>query len=366
MLETKLKLHALGCHIFAGGFSIGVEKHFALLGHLERTSYAVASWQRYRPLVPVYVDKAAQWGDAVREHRGRVDWLYANPPCAPWSVSSVGYRRGLDSSLLDWTRDVVRVGADVGARVVAIESVRGALKNGAHFYDALWREHRSVWGGMMWVLVNAVDHGLPQDRARLFVVLAPEVFKVIRSTTPATTILDAIAGAPADVPISSKSIYSPGHGVNPDDIVACVPLLEPGQRMSSVSPTVLSAVSPQLAESMAGVKFTAHLPYKLRADAPCPVVYGLPRYVHPTEPRLLTLRELMRVTGYPDDFEFVGADQGTACRQLGKTVCPPVGEWLAREVAAYLRGERAERGGGQVVLDCASRGGQQQLTIEDL
>lgn len=357
-------LRALGVHIFAGGFSIGVQEHFQLLGHLERTNYGVASWRKYRPGVPVHVDRAARWAGAIEEYRGKVDLLESNPPCSIWSVASVGQSvHGDKSALLDWTRDVVRVGREVEARVVVIESVRRAMTDGAHFYESLWRENRDRWPGMMWVLVNAVDHGVPQYRPRLFVVFAPEVFQFKRPAAAPRTVLEAIAGAPDDDPIEPKSLYAP-RGLN-EEVMECISLLEPGQRLGQLSVAAVRAVAPALAEKLP-LKFDAHLPYRLRSDEACPVVYSSPKYVHPTEQRMLTLRELMRLTGYPDDFEVVDRDQLSACRQLGKTVVPQVGAWLAGEVAAYLRGERACRGAGQAVHDCASRGRVTQLTVEDL
>lgn len=369
---------ALGLHIFAGGFSIGVQSHFALLGHLERTKLGVASWRKYRPGVPVFIDKKAQWSDAVEQFHGEVDFFYANPPCSCWSVTSVGQAvHGERSALLDWTRDVYRVARQVDAKVVAIESVRRAMTAGAHFYEQMWRENRDMWPGMVWVLVNAVDHGVPQQRPRLFVVLAPEVFKLERPATPSRTVLEAIAGAPACEPIRAKSLYAP-RGTN-EEIMRCIDLLEPGKRFKQIPMERLAARSEVAARIVQTIKFDAHLPYRLRVDEPCPVVYSSPKYVHPTEDRLLTLRELMRLTGYPDDFEIVEKDQIAACRQLGKTVVPQVGGWLAGEIAAYLRGERASRGAGLAVCDCSSRGGRpivlggghgrfvpRQMTVEDL
>lgn len=346
-------MNALGVSIFAGGFSIGVERHFDVLAHLERTDYGVKTWRRYRPGVPVHVSKTTSW--PVADYAGKVDFVYGNPPCAAWSPTSVGYVRKSDSKWLDWATDVVRVGHDLGAKVIAIESVRGALLHGAPFYRSLRDDYKL---SASWVMVNARDHGLPQHRPRVFILFTRgEVFVPEWEALQMPRALDVIAGPPAshNEPISSKSIYSPGRGIRPEDLLACIPALKPGKRLWAREITVeeIAPYSANLAARIGGVKFAGHMLTRLPLDGPCPVVYGLARYVHPTEDRLLTLRELMRLTGYPDDFTF-DADQATALRMLGKGICPPVGEWLAGEVAAYLRGERDVLYRREALFDCCS------------
>lgn len=363
---ARSNLRAVGLHIFAGGMSIGVGKHFQLMGHLERTKYAVRSWEKYRPDVPVWVDKTARWEEPVAKFRGQVDTLYCNPPCSIWSGASAGLKVKEESSALrDWTRDCFRVGRELGAKVVVVESVRNALNHGSQFYRDLWREHHDQWGGMMWVKVNAIDCGVPQYRPRLFVVLAPEVFKFERPSAPRRTLLETIAGAPPDEPVKATSLYRP-KGLH-DAVFECAKLLEPGQKLNDLSDEVVRRVSPGLADKLPKM-YPAHLPHRLRADEPCPVIYSMPKYVHPLEPRFLTWRECARLTGYPDDFEMLENEQMTKFRMLGKTVVPQVAEWVAREVAAYLRDERACRGEGEAVVNCATdsrAAAKYQMTLED-
>lgn len=336
---------ALGVHIFAGGFSIGVEKHFDVLAHLERGKYGVKSWAAYRPNVPSIISDAGAWD--TKPYEGKVDMVYGNPPCALWSSASAGYK--LDH-LFDWTRDVARVGKAVGAKVVVTESVRNAVR-GAPKYRELAAEHGF---SLAWVFVNARDHGLPQNRARLFFVMQPLEAGVFvpefeeRETPKILDVIGRALGAPykgddvAALPINArKSVYAiPGSNVHAVDMLKLLPHLPQGQRVNKLPKEILEQVTPDFAKYVAsGRGWPGHLMTRLKEDEPCPVVYGLARYVHPKEDRLLTFRELMRIQGYPDDFLFEG-DQANGLRMLGKTVCPPVGEYIAREVAAHLRGER--------------------------
>lgn len=354
-MATETAPVALGCHIFAGGFSIGVEKHFQLTAHLERSTYGVKSWKEYRPNVPAIVSKEAKWD--LAPYKGKVDFVYGNPPCALWSSASAGYQL---EHLFDWTRDVARVGAEVGAKATVIESVRAAVR-GAPKYRALAAEYGF---SLAWVFVNTRDHGQAQDRKRLFFVLLPReagVFEPVFEPRPTPKILDAIAGARRDGDRESldieyrKSCYAiPGSGVFAADMAKLLPYLPQGERVNKLPMEVLTEHAPAFAKYVeSGRGWPGHLMTRLRADEPAPVVYGLARYVHPTEDRVLTLRELMRLQGYPDDFHFEG-DQPTGLRMLGKTVCPPAGEYIAREVAAYLRGERDVRYVDEAAFPCCT------------
>jgi DNA (cytosine-5)-methyltransferase 1 len=245
------------------------------------------------------------------------------------------------SPLLGWARDIMRVANATGARAVAIESVRGAFWHGAQVYRQLRDDFG--WRSMQWLFVNAHDHGLAQWRPRLFVVYANEAFVPEWTPRPPVRVLDAIASAPADDPISPKSIHTV-PGVPREDVLRCVPAIKPGCRLHQTSDEDLAAASSQVVvDGVRRAKFSVYELRRLHPDQPCLVVYGEARYVHPTEDRLLTLRELMRLQGYPDDFSFEDERQLSALKMLGKSVCPPVGEWLAGEVAAHLRGERDVR-----------------------
>jgi DNA (cytosine-5)-methyltransferase 1 len=347
-------MRALGCHIFAGGFSIGVEKHFELLAHFERGPLGVDSWRAYRPDVPVSINKTGTWPEA-KSLSGKVDFVYANPPCSPWSVLVTNKdRRWLDHPHLSWTRDALVVAQDTEARVLALESVRGAYRKGREHYRKLRDEFG--WKSLSWIFVNAADHGLAQRRLRLFIVFArDDVFAPEWSPRPLVSVTDAIAGAPADEPISPKSIYNPGRGVKPQDLLDCIPAVVQGSRITRTDPAVLETYNAAVAEYVRNRQtFDGHTLRRLTPDGQADVVLGLPRHIHPVEDRVLTVRELCRLMGYPDDFQFLDKHQANRCRTMGKSVCPPVGEWLAGEVAAHLRGERDVSYVDERVFWCAS------------
>ena len=76
--------------------------------------------------------------------------------------------------------------------------------------------------------------------------------------------------------------------------------------------------------------------FKLRPDFPCKTITAHMRldcnmYIHPTQPRGLTVREAARVQGFPDNYVFCGTLQAMY-RQVGNAVPPPLAKVLASAI----------------------------------
>lgn len=89
-----------------------------------------------------------------------------------------------------------------------------------------------------------------------------------------------------------------------------------------------------------------HSQRALSLDSPAPTVVSLPDdYVHPTEPRTLTVREMARFQSFPDAFEFRAKETtGGAKRrtevpqytQVGNAVPPKLAEAIGRRMAEVI------------------------------
>ena len=85
-----------------------------------------------------------------------------------------------------------------------------------------------------------------------------------------------------------------------------------------------------------------HSQRPLKWDAPSPTVVSLPDdYVHPKEPRTLTVRELARFQSFPDSFEFRAKESTGSMRrrfevpqytQVGNAVPPKLAEAVGRRI----------------------------------
>lgn len=98
---------------------------------------------------------------------------------------------------------------------------------------------------------------------------------------------------------------------------------------------------------MTSLRTRKHSQKALAWDQPARTVVTLPDdYVHPSEPRIFTVREMARFQGFPDDFEFRGKETTGSLRrrfevpqysQVGNAVSPflalAVGDMIARALA---------------------------------
>ncbi len=336
-------MKAVGVHIFAGGFSLGVEQHFTLVGHLETGKFGVATWSANRPGIPVRVDPRARWDETVAGLAGRVDLVYGNPPCGGFSRLNAN-GRGPGSPLNAGIAQVVHTGARLGARIIVVESVQQALTDGHPFFQPLYEEVRSRYPGQVWLLVNTFNHGVCQWRPRVFWILGSELFEVKPTVTEPSCLLKALAGIPPDAPNQEPL----EDVLDTPDLAAVIPDLPPGGTPHDI-PDIVREKAPRVLRLRQWTRFAMHWPTRLLVDEPGRVITSKPMLVHPTEGRLLTARECARLMGYPDGFRLVGGKR-TWMPQLAKGVCPPAGAWLAGEVAAYLRGERPGLGPGARVI----------------
>jgi DNA (cytosine-5)-methyltransferase 1 len=96
--------------------------------------------------------------------------------------------------------------------------------------------------------------------------------------------------------------------------------------------TVLAKTSKELLALMQQLQTKKHSQKALAWDQPARTVVTLPDdYVHPSEPRIFTVREMARFQGFPDDFEFRGKETTGSLRrrfevpqysQVGNAVSP--------------------------------------------
>ncbi len=165
-------------------------------------------------------------------------------------------------------------------------------------------------------VLQALEHGTPSRRTRVFASNvrleppvtvaredAPSVWEVIRDIEP----LGAEVPNHEDFPLSHERRRR-------------VAELDPGGSLYRY----------EAADGSVHHSWT-----RLRKDEVSPTVHGNSRFVHPTQPRLLTVREHARLMGYPDDYVFEGG-RSHQYDLVGESVPPPLGKAVAGEVQRAL------------------------------
>lgn len=322
------------------------------------------------------------------EWDGTVDVVFGGPPCQGFSF---GGKRKPNDERNALVFEFLRIVTELQPRYFMMENVPGLLADDhAHTIEKLLAGFNAagyeVGDGA--TLVNAADYGVPQDRRRVILlgwrrgessvrVPSPTVRHVERGVSLLDAIDDEYKGA------CGPSVWDAiGDLPDPDDfpelLLADIVQLKPailercGSKQSEYvrmlnggDPRDLSyprswdgtfiTASTRTGHSAAAVRrFAATaagemeqisrfrrlsrngLSRTLRAGTgPEHGSHTPPRPIHPTSPRVITVREAARLHSFPDWFRFHAA-KWHAWRQVGNSVPPLLARSIARQLVAAL------------------------------
>lgn len=301
-------------------------------------------------LRPLSADLAVTTPDEVATHFGfsaeDVDVLISCAPCTGFSQKQSRNHTKDDAR----NKLVERAAAFAEAwkpQYVVIENVKELLRGKhKHHFEGLNR-HLTNLGYEVFAEVHDLKHlGLPQSRIRSLIVakLGGHFSWHIPDRETFKTVRDTIGHLPA---------VEPGEQ-HPDDAMHVAPRMTERsmERMQAIpkdggSWTDIPDDLGHLRIPSMNVKKPGSFPDiygRLAWDRPAPTVTrecshpGNGRYSHPVQDRLLTVREMALIQGFPKDYQFRGS-LSFKYRQIGDAVPPMVAEQIARAILADAAGE---------------------------
>lgn len=164
--------------------------------------------------------------------------------------------------------------------------------------------------------LNAADYGATTDRVSLFISSHP--VEPAPDEEPGPAVGDLVAEMRDGVPNHEKEELS-------EEKMKQLDKMKPGEYLEPMSLNGASAGDGEDEEIYPNW-------FKLVPEATAPPLYGFSRFVHPFEPRLVTVREAARLMGFPDKFVFSG-NRNTQYESVGNAVPPR----LAMAVALALK-----------------------------
>ncbi len=260
----------------------------------------------------------------------KCDLIVAGPPCQGFSTlgkrDKKDARNKLSLLLLDWAK-LSR------AKVVVIENVPQFLTSP---YCRTLKKDFSVLGfeHVSWVL-NASDYGAAQHRKRSFTIFSriglPDEPRLSRKNL---TVEDAFKG------LSRVADAEGMHSTSKPSELALERIRHIPRNGSKID---LMKIAPHLcpeswfAMGCQAVDVWGRMNYKEPANTIrcCFWNPSKGRYIHPTEDRVITLREGARLQGIPDKWEFSGSRTSIA-RQIGNGVPIPLAEAVAKSVKSLF------------------------------
>ena len=250
----------------------------------------------------------------------RVDVVIGSPPCEPFTAANPRrlenpldrlYSDPVGSLVLEY----IRVVECVRPRVFVMENVP-AIMEGELKLAIASEFRRAGYGAVYFNVLRAEDYGTPSRRTRVFI-------SNVRIDPPKLGVRRTVWEAIGDLPSPSSEPEIPNH--------------EPPPSLSARKLRKLAKLRP----GSAMVRYRGYggklYPNLIRLDPArvAPTVLGSSRFVHPYEPRLLTVREQARLMGFPDHHVFLGG-RDEQYNQVGEAVPPPLASAIARCLLANI------------------------------
>jgi DNA (cytosine-5)-methyltransferase 1 len=384
--SAKSDVRPIGIDLFsgAGGMSLGFEQAgFDVVAAVEKDPIHAAIHKFNFPRSAVLArDIARVTGEQLRAAAGigdrTVDVVFGGAPCQGFSL--IGHRV-LDDPRNALVREFVRIVRELAPSAFVFENVKG-LTVGEHrrFLDELVSAFVAAGYEVCqpWKVLNAAEYGVPQSRQRLFLMGVLRGERCPRYPTPSTRRVDkassliappgpSCADALGDLPdadqfaelMESDAVRLDGAEWGEPSTYArlarCLandawfnghPRLWDAAVLTSSMRTEHTAISRRrFAETASGEIEPISRLFKLPADGVSNTLragtdaergaFTSPRPIHYALPRLVTVREMARLHGFPDWFRF-HATKWHGARQIGNAVPPPLARAVASSVMTAL------------------------------
>lgn len=328
-MKLKLKtierrFNALGMHIYAGGFTVGVRRHFTVKTHLEEWLFGTETVKANFPDIDVRIGPD-KWN--WKQFTGKIDWLFCNPPCAAWSLA--GSKKGKvdrwkTDDRVDCTRRCFEALEVIQPTFFAWESVTQAWGQGRDFIMEKAAGVMKLGYNVTIILLDGHGCGLAQHRKRFFFVAHKMDFKPECPDQWGTTVKDVLTNVPeAD---DNKRDASHHRG-------AMARILTEHPELNGQKLYLREIYDKYRREDDRGrPPFICN---RCTWNAPSGTIMA-DNVWHPERPSALSKNEMKRMCSYPDDYKFVELKKNEVFKQMTQAVMPLVGEWLAKQVKAAL------------------------------
>lgn len=270
---------------------------------------------------------------AETEFPDDVDGIIGGPPCQSWSEA--GSLRGINDARGQLFFDYIRILRNVKPKFFLAENVSGMLSNRhSEAVQNIIELFADSGYDVTIDLVNAKDYGVAQERKRVFYIGFRKDLDIhfefpegsTKDDEKKITLRDIIWDLQyTAIPAGEKNHHNPA-AINNNEYFT-----------GAFSPIFMSRNRVKAWDEQAFTVQASGRQCQLHPQAPKMVKFGTNdcRFVEGKESlyRRMTIREIARVQGFPDDFKFIYNNTNDAYKMIGNAV--PVN--LAYEVALSIK-----------------------------
>jgi DNA (cytosine-5)-methyltransferase 1 len=369
-MQEYSPMRPIGIDLFAGagGLSLGFEQAcFDVVAAVEIDPVHCAAHEFNFPDCAVLCrDVSKVSGDQIRTTakigKREVDVVFGGAPCQGFSM--IG-QRAFDDPRNALVKHYVRIVREIAPKYFVFENVKGlTLGKHKHFLDELIRSLSRDYDVLLpYRVLNAAEHGVPQDRRRLFLIGARRDMRLPAYPEPTTrvTCADALSDVPdaeqfselvwtdsVEAELRTPSAYArmlreignkPNHfgyrrRYDRDVLTSSMRAdhsLVSRQRFAATEPGQTEPISRFHKLDPHGVCNTLRAGTNTDRGA-----FTSPRPIHYLYNRCITVREAARLHSYPDWFRF-HVTKWHGFRQIGNSVPPMLARAVAGEIVKAMR-----------------------------
>jgi len=247
------------------------------------------------------------------------DMVIGGSPCQGFSNAN-RHTHYLDNPKNFLVKEYIRIVKDKQPKIFVLENVPQLLSCGnGQFIDEIKLQFSDY--DINYKILCASDYGVPQMRRRTIVIGSKigEIYHPIKSVSKYKTVSEAFAGLTNDIPNQLDYTHSKQSTI---DRMKYIPQ---GGNFKNLP--------------IEFQKEKMHSDIFRRLDLSKPsVTIANPRkqiLLHPTENRILSVRECARIQSFPDDFVFYG-NLSDKQQQVADAVPPLMSEAIAKEIKQYI------------------------------
>ncbi|MBO6108840.1 MAG: DNA cytosine methyltransferase [Eubacterium sp.] len=271
--------------------------------------------------------------DMVPFISGEVDGIIGGPPCQSWSEA--GSLKGIEDARGQLFYDYIRILKEFKPKFFLAENVSGMLANRhSEAVQNILKMFSDAGYDVSLTMVNAKDYGVAEERKRVFYIGFRNDLGIkfdfpkgsTEDDSKKITLRDIIWDLQETaVPSGEKNHHNP-EAINNNEYFT-----------GAYSPIFMSRNRVKSWDEQAYTVQASGRQCQLHPQAPKMVKVGKNdcRFVEGKEDlyRRMTIREIARVQGFPDDFKFFYEDTNDAYKMIGNAV--PVN--LAYEIAVAIK-----------------------------
>ncbi len=357
-----------------GGISAGLEMAgYDVVAGVDIEKHYIATFKHNFPkahaLTESIIDiSPADFARKVGIVPGELTLLVGGPPCQGFSKNVPRKYRFLEDPKNLLVKSFLDYAEYLQPDVVLMENV-AEMKNGfeGQYTEEIVTRLEAAGYTVTHGVLNAADYGVPQRRRRAFFMANREglAFRVPQGTHAPKTEMPLLISAPHHVSVWEAISDLPPlqHGEGSEITCYATPAASDYQRRIRTAqglvrnhvarflqPTQLARLA-ALEPGQGHKDLPTHLQVKtgysgaygrLTKDMVAPTITrwvfhpGSGRYGHPVDTRVLSIREVARIQGFPDDYDFVGTYTQQA-GQLGNAVPPLLAEAVISDLDEQLR-----------------------------